>query len=69
MPDTHVATRPAGIDAFDVARQRFLDAFVAFVFDPAVPGHLREAEWLATVSALTQISVLAEVGVSDGPSA
>ena len=53
--------RPIGIDVFDVDRQRFLVAFREFMFDAAVPRTLRQTEYLATTSAMSQIAVLAEV--------
>ena len=46
---------------FDIDRQRFVSAFRAFMGNAAVPASIREAEYLATVSEMSKIAVLAEV--------
>jgi len=62
MPDHNLSTNAPVFHAdFEAARRTFMTAFAVFMGNSAVPAHIREAEYLGTVSALTQIAVLSGV--------
>lgn len=53
---------PIGVEVFDRDRRAFLRSFGEFMADPKVPAAVRDQEFRATVSALSQIAALVEVG-------
>lgn len=57
----HAATNPIGVDVFDRDRRSFLQSFREFVADTRVPTAIRDAEFRATISAMSQIAALVEV--------
>lgn len=54
--------RPIGVDVFDVSRRGFLKSFREFMTDTKVPVSIRDQELRATISAMSQIAALAEIG-------
>jgi hypothetical protein len=56
------AVSPIGVDVFDRDRRAFLQSFREFMRDPKVPAVIKEQEFRATISALSQIAALVEVG-------
>lgn len=56
------STNPVGVDVFDCDRRTFLQSFREFMADPLVPAAAREEEFRATISAMSRIAALVEVG-------
>jgi hypothetical protein len=52
---------PIGATVFDVDRQNFLKAFGEFMRDPLVPERIRDAEFRATLSAISQIALMTDL--------
>jgi hypothetical protein len=53
---------PVGVDIFDCDRRAFLQSFREFMADPLVPPETRADECRATISAMSRIAALVEVG-------
>lgn len=61
-PIRPTTVQPIGVDLFEVDRRAFLASFREFMSDSRVPAKTRDEEFRSTLSALSQIAALSEIG-------